>query len=465
MRRHVPIFLVEFALTTAVLGAATVTAVPEAAAGYVTEALTRNLGLAGQTLEVERAQARLAEVRGALQPRVDLLARYARADGGRTIDFPVGDLLNGAYRTLNDYLRSQGQPAAFAAVSNQSITLLRDREQETKLRLTQPLYRPEITRGTRAARAGVAAREAQVAAYKRELRLTVLTAYFGHLQAEAAVRILENASELTAEALRVNRQLREADRLTDDRVLRAEADDLTVRQQCAEAERDRHAVRNYFNFLLNRPLDTAIVAPSPAELAALTAQILAAEPDAALGADRREELTVLQHSLAAAAASEDAARAKLYPALSLAVEGGTQGRDYRTGSGANFVQGSLVAEVNLWDGRQQRSVVSEARVDRRRAELQLEETRAQLALQVHRAADEVRAATVSFRAAEARRRALALAFELVAHREREGAANQLTFIDARTELTRASLNEEITRQRLFSAAAELDRAAALSPLP
>jgi outer membrane protein TolC len=54
---------------------------------------------------------------------------------------------------------------------------------------------------------------------------------------------------------------------------------------------------------------------------------------------------------------------------------------------------------------------------------------------------------------------------LVAAREREGLVNQLNFLDARTEHTRAELNAEIVRQRLFTAAAELDRAAALTPLP
>jgi outer membrane protein TolC len=110
--------------------------VPAAASGYVAEALANNLGLAGQALDVEQARSRLAEVRGALQPRLDLMARYSRADGGRTIDFPTGDLLNGAYRTLNDFLRTQGQAAAFPQIANQSIPLLREREQETKLRLT-----------------------------------------------------------------------------------------------------------------------------------------------------------------------------------------------------------------------------------------------------------------------------------------------------------------------------------------
>jgi outer membrane protein TolC len=151
---------------------------PPAAAAYVERALAANLGLASRTLDVEAARARLEEVRGTWRPRVDVLARATLADGGRTIDFPTGDLLNGAYRTLNDYLRTQGRPPAFGEVSNQSIALLRGQEQETKLRVLQPLYRPEISRGVDANRALVAGREAQVAAHRRELRLAVLTAYY-----------------------------------------------------------------------------------------------------------------------------------------------------------------------------------------------------------------------------------------------------------------------------------------------
>jgi outer membrane protein TolC len=200
-------------------------------------------------------------------------------------------------------------------------------------------------------------------------------------------------------------------------------------------------------------------------MATLTAGLLAAEPDPTLTVDRREELVSLHEALMSADAVDSAARARLYPTVGLAVEGGIQGENYRTGSGANFLQGSLVAEVNLWDGRRQHSAIQQARVDRRRAEIDLEQAQLQLGLQLRQATDEYRAATASFRAAAARRRALAGAFALVAARDREGLANQLSFIDARTESTGAALNEEISRQRLFTAAAALDRAAALSPLP
>jgi outer membrane protein TolC len=415
--------LLLFALATAVARALP-PSVPEAALRYVDEAFTRNLALQANALDVEQARARLAEARGAYQPSLDFVARYSFADGGRTIDLPTGDLLNGAYRTLNDFLRSQGQNPAFPQISNQSIALLRNHEQETKLRLTQPIYRPEIASGVRANRATTASREAQLAAYRRELRLMVLTAYHNYLQSEAALEILDSAAGLTAEALRTNRLLAGADKVTEDRVLRAEADDLAVQQQCAEAKRDRNHARGYFNFLLNLPLETPIVRASEEELRSLADALLAdAAPDT-LTVNQREELQALQSAINAAAAGESAVRSRLYPTIGLAVDAGVQGSQYRTGAGANFVQGSLVAEVNLWDGRQRRSRIEQARISRRAVELQLDSTRQQLGLQL-----------------------------------------QHTFLDTRNEFTRATLNRAITRQRLFIAAAVLDRAAALTPLP
>lgn len=129
------------------------------------------------------------------------------------------------------------------------------------------------------------------------------------------------------------------------------------------------------------------------------------------------------------------------------------------------MQGSLVAQLNLWDGHERRSETQQARLARRRLELQREDTQQQLALQIRQATDDVAAATLGLQAAERRRLAAIRAFDLVAQREREGLVNQLTFLDARAELTRAELNRIITGQRLFTAAAALDRAAALSPLP
>lgn len=428
---------------------------PAAAERAVAAALTANLTLQSRGADVELARAQLQEARSHYWPRLDVTARYTRADGGRTIDLPIGDLMNPVYGALGLSQR----------VANESIPLLRGREQETKLRLTQPLYRPEIARMARATREQLAAREATLAAYRRELREAVLTAYFHHGQAAAAVRILESAQQVTAEALRVNRLLAEAEKITVDRVLRAEADDLAVRQQRAEAERDRNQARAFFNFLLNRPLATEIEPPTAEELRSLQAAVESAGAWSELGVAQREELQALERGVAAAAAVESARAATGLPTVGVAVEGGVQGESYRTGRGAEFMAGSVVAEFNLFDGRQRQSAVAQARAERRKAELRLAEARQQLELQLQQAIDECTAARVALAAAGERREAARQGFALVAAREREGLANQLGFLDARSELTRAELNYEIVRQRLFIAAVALDRAAALSPLP
>jgi outer membrane protein len=441
------------------------TSAPAAALGYVAEALAGNLSLQARSLELDAARARLASARAALQPRLDLVARYTRADGGRAIEFPTGDLLNGVYATLNESLRAQGRPASFPQLSNTSIPLLRPEEQETKLRLTQPLYRPEITRGVRARREATVSELASLDAFRRELRLTVLTAYYAWLQADAAVGILDSALGVTTEALRVTRALQENDQATEDRVLRAESDDLAVRQQRAEAVRDRNSAEAFFNVLLHRPLDTPLVRTTEDELRAVARPLLDAPSPVPGPPSRREELRALDAAIAAATAAESASTARSGPTLDLAVEGGIQGETYRVRSGSSFVQGSLVAQLNLWDGHERRSETQQARLARRRLELQREDTQQQLALQIRQATDDVAAATLGLQAAERRRLAAIRAFDLVAQREREGLVNQLTFLDARAELTRAELNRIITGQRLFTAAAALDRAAALSPLP
>lgn len=442
-------------------------AMPAAAERYVQAAWQENSGLRTRELDVEEARARLAEIRSALQPRVDLIARYSRADGGRTIEFPAGDLLNGVYRTLNDYLAGQGRAAAFPQLANTSIPLLRRGEQETKLRLTQPLYRPEITRTAGAAKAGLEAREAQVAAFRRELRLTVLTGYFGHRQAAAAVRILESAAEVTQEALRVNRALAEAGKTTEDRVLRAEADAMMVAQQLAEARRDREVARAHLNFLVGRPLPQEIEEPASGEVEALAERLSAAGLEGELlSTEAREELVAVRRALAAAISLEGAAKARRQPTLALGVEGGWQGEDYRLTRGeSNFVAGSLVAEVNIWDGHERRSALARAQVERRRTELQLKDTGDRLALQLQQAREEYAAALAGYGAAKARWTAAERAFEVVRRRDREGLANQLTFLDARSEATRAGLAQAVAQERLLVARAGIDRAAALTPLP
>ena len=427
----------------------------------VAEAWASNLALQREALDVDTARARLEAARGLYWPRLDFAARYTRADGGRTIDLPVGDLLNPVYGTLNQLLGA----SRFPTVDNESIPLLRDREQETKLRLLQPLYRPEIARGVDVAKATVASREASLAAYRRELRLEVERAYYRWFQAGRAGEVLAAAQALVDEALRVNRSLVANGAETEDAVLRATAEVGTVRQQVVAAEADRDLAQSYLNFLLNRPADTTVEEVPAAELEAMNRSVRAFAVDAPDAGRRREELSALDAAVRAAEAGERAARAARGPSVALAVESGIQGESYRIDRNSSYTQTSLVADWNLFDRDQSRSRIREAANVRRKLENQSEEATRQIALQGRDARRRLAAAVASLDAAEMRLAAARGAFEMAARREREGLVNQLGFLDARNALTSAELNQAMAQAALFMAYAELDRCLALSPLP
>lgn len=434
---------------------------PDVLQGYVEQSFGANLALRREQRDADSAQARAAAVRGALQPRVDLAARYTAARGGRTIDLPIGDLLNPVYGTLNTLTGG----ARFPPIENQSIAFLRREEQETKLRLIQPLYRPEILRGVEAAGAQSAAAQAALTVYQRDLRLAVIRSYFLWQQARVARDIYASAVGLTAEALRVNRALVAAEAATEDAILRVEADALLVRQQHLAAEADVALARAQFNLLLDRP-SAADIDPVPAadldRLATVLRELVGAP---LLPAGEREELVALDYAVRAAEAASRAARASRRPALSLAVESGIQGSSYRSRPGAGFTQASVVAEWNLFDGRRDASRVRESINEHAKAELRREEVRRQLSLQSEDVRRRFHVAAASWEAAQGRQTAAARVFFLVTSREREGLVNQLGFLDARHELTAAELNHAAARSQLFIAYAELDRSLLLSPLP
>ncbi|MCC6592175.1 MAG: TolC family protein [Xanthomonadales bacterium] len=433
-------------------------------AAYIEAGVESNLALQGAAADVARAQAQLDEARARWRPTLALAARYSRAEGGRTIDLPVGELVNPAYRTLNQLLQAQGQPGPFSDIGNQQISFLREREQDPRLSLTMPIHAPAIVAGVAAADASLAGREAALAAYRRALERDIEVAYLDWLRAQQALRIVEASHELLAENLRVNRVLHENGKITRDQVLRAQAEMLALEQQALEAGNGVQLARNYFNFLLNRPFDAGIEAAEVADTLAYADRRLAAHGGLdrltdtrleAAAASTRGELEEVAAQIRAARAGVDAERAAFQPTLVFALDAGVQGEDYGFGSGRNFAMASLVLDWKLWDGGQRKARVAAARAQLERAQIAHEQVADQIGLQVRQAADRLRTAQASLATAQARAEAAAEAFRIAARKRDAGSIAQVEFIDARSALTGAELNLNLTRFDVLVRLAEL----------
>ena len=432
-------------------------------AKYVAEGLRSNLALQSQHLEVERATQALAEARSRFFPQLSLEARYTRADGGRDIVVPTGTALNPVYSTLNELLAAQGQPARFPQITDTTIPFLRREEQDTRVVVRQPLYAPAIPAAVRAQRALLDASSFNRMAVARALRRDITVAYVDWLKARSSVEIVAASESLLRENLRVNESLFGNGKITEDLVLRAKAELLDVEQQKREAINLASQAQSYFNFLLNRQLLTNIEPSSPPNQVAPYDTALEQLWSTAL--DRRPEIAQLEQLHRASEEQVRIARKQKWPTLSLGLDGGTQGEDYHFGDGYNFGTASLIFTWRIFDGGGDTARVHQARAAEKQLVLRQEEIAQQIRLEVQQSFDRLNTARDSLATAAARADAARAAFRIASRKRDEGVISQVEFIDARSALTSAELNHNLTRFNVLARRAELEYATSTGEIP
>jgi len=219
--------------------------------------------------------------------------------------------------------------------------------------------------------------------------------------------------------------------------------------------------QSYFNFLLNRPLDSDV--EQAAMPRSLHASLPAVEGLQSEAQSRRAELRQLEQSELAAQASIAAARAEFKPTLAVTAELGTQGEEYRFTSEERYTTAALVFSWNVFNGNQSRARLAAARLDARNAEAARQEVAQRIALEVRQSHDSLRSADSALATAEARLDAAAAAFRIAARKRDAGVISQVEFLDARSTLTNAELNRNLTQFEFLIRKAELDFAVGISP--
>jgi len=442
--------------------------VDEVVGRLVAEAEAANLELVGAEAGVAQRLAVLDQARARYLPSLDLSLRYSMADGGREIGIPVGDLLNPVYASLNTLLEASGQPAPFAPIDNVTVPFLREREQETVLRLTQPIYDSRIPAAARAAEYDALASRQGFDALRLRLRRDVQQAYLRWLATRDSRAILEASLEAARENQRVNESLYRNGRVTRDLVLRAEADVLEIEQQIESTEGASRIALNYVNLLRNTELEAPLpeATVTDADVARLRDVLVRRAGDVArdrgwlqdTAVERRYELRQIDSGLEAAAAAEDLARAAFKPQLALALDAGIQGEEFGFSEDDRFVLASLVLRFNFFRGGADRAAVREARArsDELRAARGLAEQ--QVRLEVLEAVKDFEVAEASLRTAAKRVEAADGAFEIARRKRDLGQIPQVEFIDARRALTSAQLSQQVNRFQALSALAAVEYA-------
>lgn len=421
---------------------------------YVDEGLHSNSALKSYRLQHARRITQLRQARGLFFPQVAFEASYTLAGGGRTIDIPIGDLLNPVYGTLNELMQSN----AFPTVENASEQFLPNNFHDTRLSLQFPLFNSDIYFGYRARQALVSVADAQKAAYELELRHEIRLAYFRHLQAAEAVRIYENVRQVYAEVLRVNEKLVRNEKATPDVLATTQAEIARNAQDIADAAQQVIRSRAWFNFLLNRDLSSGIAIDS--SLASWTpARIPVTAPVADVA--QREELQALRYAIKAREASVDMKKYDaLLPDMYIAGQAGFQGFGYTFDGNQDYWLAQVGLKWDLFGGRSKHYAREEAALDLSLARTELEKVRRQLELQVIDAWSGLQAADQQLCAASAARKSAAEATRMVRRRYEAGQAMLIELITARNALTTAEKGLLIAHYNTLIRAEELQKSIA-----
>ena len=107
---------------------------------YVAEGLANNLVLKEKNASLEQSLLVLKDAKSYFLPSLEFGASYTLAKGGRTIDFPIGDLLNPVYTTLNKLTGSN----SFPQLENVSNQLLPNDFYDARFRATLPLLNRDL---------------------------------------------------------------------------------------------------------------------------------------------------------------------------------------------------------------------------------------------------------------------------------------------------------------------------------
>jgi outer membrane protein TolC len=211
---------------------------------YVHAGLKNNQTLKQQQFALEKSLFALKEAQSLFSPKVSLHTDYFLAGGGRTVDFPAGDILNPVYATLNQLTESNN----FPMLENQRILLNPDNFYDVKMRTTLPIINAEIAYNRRIKSDLVSMQALELAIYQRELVKDIKNAYYAYLKSLEAIRIYESAVQLVKESQRINESLFKNDMVNRTVLIRAENEVIKFQNQRFTALQQSRNARGLFQF-------------------------------------------------------------------------------------------------------------------------------------------------------------------------------------------------------------------------
>ncbi len=422
---------------------------------YIQEGLKNNLQLKQEQLNYERSMENLAQAKSLFLPYVGANSTYQFADGGRKISIPVGDLMNPVYKNLNAInLAANPNAPQYPLISNSTTNFLATDFHDTKVRVIQPLFNPEIYFNYKAQKELVTVQQAQKKTFENQLKYEITSSYFQYLQSAEALNILKNTHSLLRELLKINQSLVANSKATKDVVLNTEYELNKTEQQIADNEKNNQVAQAYFNFLLNREMESSIEKDSALTMTVNEQQEITLLTNTAL--QQRQEIQQLQNGMRVNQQLIGLSKGNAFlPKISAVGDVGYQGFYYKFNSDQRYWLVQFGLTWDIFKGGEKRSKTQQARIDYQVTENKMAQLKKQIELQVIQSHYELEAAKQAYKASQSGVKSAEKSFQIIRAKYSEGQAILLEYLDAQNKFTTAQMTNSINQYELLRKSAAL----------
>lgn len=412
---------------------------------YVREALESNVVVQQKAIAYEQAQHTLQIATSFFLPSVTLLADYTSGEGGRSIGIPVGDMLNPVYASLNQLTQSD----AFRQIDNVQQNFFPKNFYDSRIRTSVPLVNTDLYANRTIQREQVAIRNNELLAYKRQLVMEVKTAYYQYLGATAAVKILESGLGLVERNVEINASLLRNGKALPANYQRSKSELERVRAELNSAQNRALNARKYFNFLLNKDLDSDVVI-----------ETLAQETNEQTSGHMREELQALRSLQAVNEASLRMSKQVFVPKVNAFIDLGSQASDWQWNSKSTYYLVGIQLSMPIFQGNRNAITIRNNALELHKTELELSNTSQRLELSYQVAEGDLLTARANHIASEEQHKSAQSYFNLVEKGYKQGVNTLLEFLDARNQLTASALQQNLKYYEVLAAVARVERESA-----
>lgn len=414
---------------------------------YISQGLASNQSIKEQDFLLKKNIYALQEAKSMFLPSVTFSTTYTKADGGRTIDFPTGDLFNAAYATLNQLTGSN----SFPQLENQSILLNPDNFYDAKFRTSLPILNAELVYNKRIKSQQVDLQKAEILMYKRELVKEIKTAYYNYLKATNAISIYQSFLKLLEEGERVNRKLFDNNKINRTAVIRSQNEVSKINASLTAAKKTEESARYYFNFLLNRPLTDPILTDD--------LPVSPAQDNLPLGdVNGREELAKLKIAQGINNNLTGLAKSYLIPKIGTSLDLGSQAFDWKFNDKSRYYLLGISLEWNLFSSGRNNYKIKQSIASEQALFAQTNHVTKQLLTELNVRRANLQSSYAQYRAAQSQLKTTQTYYNDMTKLYKEGMVIYIELLDAQNQWVDAQLQSNIALYDTWISFTAIERA-------